>query len=144
MPAKFKIVVSDLHLSAGHVAEGNPLEDFESDQEFAAFLEQFAAESNRDGAEVELIVNGDAFEMLQVPHVDQFEPDKVYPPRQYHSSSEPDSALRKAARTILARAEPPEVTSPAAASAPPERSSSTSFPDSAGGATVDSLSTAAR
>lgn len=96
MTGKFKIVISDLHLSAGHVTEGNPLEDFDRDQEFAAFLGGIAAESDRDGAEVELIVNGDAFEMLQVPHTETFDPSVVYPPEQYHSSSEPDSVLKMA------------------------------------------------
>jgi UDP-2,3-diacylglucosamine pyrophosphatase LpxH len=96
MSGKFKIVVSDLHLSAGRVAEGNPLEDFDSDQEFAAFLDEVAAESDRDGAQVELIVNGDAFEMLQVPHADRFDPSRIYPPQEYHSSSEVDSARKMA------------------------------------------------
>jgi UDP-2,3-diacylglucosamine pyrophosphatase LpxH len=94
MPGKFKIVVSDLHLGAGHVAEGNPLEDFDKDQEFAAFLDGLAAESEREGAEAELIVNGDAFEMLQVPHTDQFDPTVIYHPEHYHSSSELDSARK--------------------------------------------------
>jgi UDP-2,3-diacylglucosamine pyrophosphatase LpxH len=94
MPGKFKIVVSDLHLSAGREAEGNPLEDFGSDREFADLLGQVAAESERDGKEVELILNGDAFEMLQVPQVAVFDPLKVYPPSDYHSSSEPDSARK--------------------------------------------------
>ena len=40
MPGKFKIIMSDLHLSAGRVAEGNPLEDFGSDEEFAALLDE--------------------------------------------------------------------------------------------------------
>jgi len=94
MPGKFKIVVSDLHLSAGRVDEGNPLEDFISDERFAAFLETLVAESERDGAEVELIVNGDAFEMLQVPAVEAFDPAAPYPPEAYHSSSEVDSARK--------------------------------------------------
>lgn len=96
MPGKFKIVVSDLHLSAGRVAEGNPLEDFGSDQEFAALLEQTIVESEREGAEVELILNGDVFEMLQVPHVTAFDPVTEYPPKWYHSSSEEDSVLKMA------------------------------------------------
>jgi len=94
MPDKFKIVVSDLHLSAGREQEGNPLEDFSSDEEFAALLDEIAAESDREGAEVELIFNGDAFEMLQVPHVDHFDPSVVYPSEQYHSSSEEDSVRK--------------------------------------------------
>jgi UDP-2,3-diacylglucosamine pyrophosphatase LpxH len=94
MPGRFKIVVSDLHLSAGRKAEGNPLEDFLSDAEFAAFLEETAAESDRDCSDVELIINGDAFEMLQVPHVEEFDPTFAYRPEQYHSSSEEDSARK--------------------------------------------------
>lgn len=94
MPPKFKILISDLHLGAGHEAEGNALEDFSSDREAAALLDEVIAESNRDGAEVELILNGDIFELLQIPHVETFEPRTVYLPEQYHSSSEPDSALK--------------------------------------------------
>jgi UDP-2,3-diacylglucosamine pyrophosphatase LpxH len=45
---------------------------------------------------VELIVNGDAFEMLQVPHVDAYDPARAYPPEDYHSSSEPDSERKMA------------------------------------------------
>jgi UDP-2,3-diacylglucosamine pyrophosphatase LpxH len=93
MGGKLKIVVSDLHLSAGHEAEGNPLEDFDDDPEFADLLDRIAAESQRDGAQVELIVNGDAFE---VPNVDSFDPAHAYPPEQYHSSSEEDSARKMA------------------------------------------------
>ncbi|MGD2205795.1 MAG: hypothetical protein PVH17_03355 [Anaerolineae bacterium] len=96
MGGKFKIIVSDLHLGAGYEAEGNRLDDFGSDQEFADLLDGIAAESDRDGAEVELIVNGDAFEMLQVPHVDTFDPERAYEPGEYHSSSENDSARKMA------------------------------------------------
>ena len=94
MPGKFKIVVSDLHLSAGCVAQGNLLEDFGSDREFAGLLDQICTESDRDGTDVELIVNGDAFEMLQVPHLDTFDPTAVYEPETYHSSSEEDSVRK--------------------------------------------------
>ena len=96
MAGKFKIIVSDLHLSAGREEEGNPLEDFGSDEAFGAFLDNLVAESDRDEVEVELIVNGDAFEMLQVPHVEGFDATVVYPPQTYHSSSEEDSALKMA------------------------------------------------
>jgi UDP-2,3-diacylglucosamine pyrophosphatase LpxH len=96
MPGKFKIIMSDLHLSAGRVAEGNPLEDFGSDEEFAALLDEVMAESEREGTEVELILNGDVFEMLQVPHVADYLPSLEYSPQQYHSSSEEDSVLKMA------------------------------------------------
>ncbi len=96
MPGKFKIVVSDLHLGAGFEAKGNALEDFGSDAEFVALLAELVAESEREGKEVELIVNGDAFEMLQVPNHEDFDPEKVYAPEAYHSSSEEDSSLKMA------------------------------------------------
>ncbi len=94
MPGRFKIVLSDLHLGAGREQEGNPLEDFSSDPEFVALMQEIAAESDRDGSDVELILNGDVFEMLQVPHVDHFDPRIVYPSEQYHSSSEEDSVRK--------------------------------------------------
>ncbi len=96
MPGKFKIVVSDLHLGAGLESEGNRLEDFGSDLVFATFLAELAAESDRHRADVELIINGDGFEMLQVPALDHFDPDAIYPPEQYHPSSEADSVRKMA------------------------------------------------
>jgi UDP-2,3-diacylglucosamine pyrophosphatase LpxH len=94
MTEKLKLVVSDMHLSAGYHDAGNPLEDFASDRDFAAFLQEFAAESDATGADVELIFNGDTFEMLQVPHTDAFDPTREYEPRDYHSSSEEDSVRK--------------------------------------------------
>jgi len=96
MPDKFKVVVSDLHLGAGPPTGMNPLEDFQRDRAFAAFLDEVADESARLAAEVELILNGDAFEMLQVPHLDRFDPTVAYPPESYHSSAEPDSVKKMA------------------------------------------------
>ena len=94
MAGKFKIVVSDLHLGAGYFEQGNLLEDFSSDAQFEALLAAAAAESEREGSDVELILNGDSFEMLQVPVVESFEPDRPYPPEAYHSSSEEDSVRK--------------------------------------------------
>jgi len=99
MVSKFKIVVSDFHLGAGHHEEGNALEDFTSDREFAALVDEVIAESDRDGAEVELIFNGDMFEMFQLPHVDAFDPAAVYKSPHCYSSTEPDS-VRKVALAI--------------------------------------------
>ncbi len=96
MAGKFKIVVSDLHLGAGHEAEGNGLEDFGSDRQFAAFLQALATESSQSGADVELLLAGDAFEMLQVPDTDSFDPTAEYRPEQYHSSTEEASARKTA------------------------------------------------
>lgn len=96
---KFKIVLSDFHLGGGRREEGNVLEDFTNDPEFAAFVDQVIAESDRDSAEVELIFNGDMFETFQLPHVDAFDPTAIYRSKECYSSSEPDS-VRKIAIAI--------------------------------------------
>jgi UDP-2,3-diacylglucosamine pyrophosphatase LpxH len=96
---KFKIVLSDFHLGAGRQDEGNALEDFTSDREFAALVDEVIAESSRDGAEAELIFNGDMFEMFQLPHVDTFDPNAVYKAKDCYSSTEPDT-VRKVAVAI--------------------------------------------
>lgn len=69
MPFKkyIKIVVSDCHLGAGtHLSDGaiNPLEDFRKDDKFVEFLE-FYSSGEYEGAGVELVINGDFFDMLQ-------------------------------------------------------------------------------
>jgi UDP-2,3-diacylglucosamine pyrophosphatase LpxH len=94
MGGKFKIIISDLHLGAGFADAGNGLEDFTSGAEFAGLLAQFQAESEASGLEVELLINGDAFEMLQTPNLETFEPAFPYPPQVYLSSSEPDSVRK--------------------------------------------------
>lgn len=94
MPHKFKVVLSDLHLGAGHAAEGNSLEDFERDAEFASFLDEIAGESNAGGADAELILNGDIFDMPQVPFVGRFEPRAIYPPELYLLASARHSARK--------------------------------------------------
>ncbi len=95
MPGKLKIVVSDFHLGAGPPdIHDNPLEDFVADEAFARFLETIRAESDRDGKEVELIINGDFFEFLQVPAVDEFDPQRPYPPEAYYDSSQAASIKR--------------------------------------------------
>ncbi len=58
MAGKFKVVVSDLHLGAGFAQEGNALEDFTKDAEFAGLLEALREESDAQGLECELIVFG--------------------------------------------------------------------------------------
>jgi hypothetical protein len=78
---KLKVVVSDFHLGAGPPdINYNPLEDFVADEAFSQFLETLRAESDNDHKEVELIINGDFFEFLQVPAVDEFDPQRAYPP----------------------------------------------------------------
>jgi UDP-2,3-diacylglucosamine pyrophosphatase LpxH len=95
VPGKLKIVISDFHLGAGPPdINQNPLEDFVADEAFAQFLETIRAETDRDHREVELIINGDFFEFLQVPAVDDFDPQCTYPPEAYYDSSQESSLKR--------------------------------------------------
>lgn len=60
-----KIVISDCHLGTGAtLADGaiNPLEDFRKDEKFVEFLEFYGGGGF---ASVELVINGDFFDMLQ-------------------------------------------------------------------------------
>jgi UDP-2,3-diacylglucosamine pyrophosphatase LpxH len=90
---KLKFVLSDLHLGAGHI-ESNYLEDFTVDTKLAQFLQAISHESERDQREVELIINGDFFEFLEVPAVDNYRPGEVYPDEAYLDSSEQASIQR--------------------------------------------------
>ena len=76
---KFKIIISDCHLSAGRFFEGqlNPHEDFFFDDEMVDFFDFFSTGKYGDGpegpAEVELILNGDYLDHLNVPFEGEFE-----------------------------------------------------------------------
>ncbi len=72
---KFKIVISDCHLSAGRFYEGmlNPHEDFYFDDEMCEFFHFFSTETYGDGVEVELFINGDFLDFLNVPYHGEFE-----------------------------------------------------------------------
>lgn len=96
MASKVKIIVSDLHLGAGSfdLDQGNVLEDFIVDETFAHFLHELQEESESQGTDFELIIDGDMMEFLQAPAVDQFDSQRVYAPEDYRSSSEEDSAKR--------------------------------------------------
>lgn len=96
MASKVKIIVSDLHLGAGFfdLDQGNVLEDFIVDETFARFLHEMKEESETQGTDFELIIDGDMMEFLQAPAVGQFEPRRAYPPENYRSSSEEDSAKK--------------------------------------------------
>jgi UDP-2,3-diacylglucosamine pyrophosphatase LpxH len=61
-----RLVVSDLHLGTG-VSEGmhNPLEDFFHDDHFAELLEHYDRK-HQDATQIELILNGDIFDLLKV------------------------------------------------------------------------------
>lgn len=73
---KIILVISDLHLGAGDEYEGrkNPLEDFYSDKELVDFFEYYSS-GEYQNKEVELIINGDFFDLLAVPYVSQFDED---------------------------------------------------------------------
>lgn len=67
---RIKLVVSDFHLGAGHrTSDGsvNILEDFVHDREFIEFIQYFSTGVYED-AEVELILNGDFFNLLQIDY----------------------------------------------------------------------------
>lgn len=68
------IVISDIHLGAGAYVRGvrNYLEDFHYDEEMVDFL-QFYSTGDYANREVELIINGDLFDLLAVPHVQYFD-----------------------------------------------------------------------
>lgn len=92
---KLKFVLSDLHIGAGHAnAGGNPLEDFKADAFLVDFLHTIWHESEDQQREIELIINGDLFEFLQVPAVDDYDPAAVYPPELYADSCEAASVKR--------------------------------------------------
>lgn len=79
MNEKYKIIISDCHLSAGRYFEGkyNPHEDFFFDQEMVEFFEYFSTGIYGEGpfgpVEVELIINGDFLDFLNVPYLGEFE-----------------------------------------------------------------------
>jgi UDP-2,3-diacylglucosamine pyrophosphatase LpxH len=71
---KVKLVVSDFHLGKGRFLEDgtvNILEDFFQDEKFIEFLKFYSGESYRR-VEVELIINGDFFNLLQIDHREDF------------------------------------------------------------------------
>lgn len=66
-PSLIRLVVSDLHASTGR-RRGvfNPLEDFHSDDKFAELLDYYGGATRR-GKRIELVLNGDIFDLLKVP-----------------------------------------------------------------------------
>lgn len=69
-----KLIISDFHLGKGrHLPDGSPnlLEDFSADRQFIEFLDYHCQGPYRK-AEVELIINGDFFNLLQVDYRDKF------------------------------------------------------------------------
>jgi UDP-2,3-diacylglucosamine pyrophosphatase LpxH len=72
--AKTILVISDIHLGAGSFVEGrkNYLEDFHYDSEMVEFLNYYSRGIYLE-REVELIINGDMFDLLAVPYVRYFD-----------------------------------------------------------------------
>jgi len=76
---RFKIVISDCHLSAGRTFEGqlNPHEDFHFDDEMVELFEHFSSgpygSAHGSPVEVELVIAGDYFDFLNVPVEGEFE-----------------------------------------------------------------------
>ncbi len=61
-----RLVLSDLHLANGSkLGELNPMEDFFHDERFAELLEHYDEECSGRGG-VELILNGDIFDLLKI------------------------------------------------------------------------------
>lgn len=62
----FRLVLSDLHLGTGsRPGELNPFEDFFHDDRFAELLAHYGREAGEDTG-IELILNGDIFDLLKV------------------------------------------------------------------------------
>ncbi len=77
---KFKVVISDCHLSAGRFFEGraNPHEDFFFDDEMVDLFEhfshgQYGTDAGGQPVDVELVIGGDYFDYLNVPYNGEFE-----------------------------------------------------------------------
>jgi UDP-2,3-diacylglucosamine pyrophosphatase LpxH len=68
------LVISDLHLGAGLIVNKrkNVLEDFHYDKELIEFIEYHSGGLYQE-REVELIINGDFFDLLAVPYVPYFD-----------------------------------------------------------------------
>lgn len=71
---KLILVISDIHLGAGTYVNGqrNFLEDFHYDKELVDFLNYYSTKEFKD-TQVELIINGDLFDLLAVPFVEYFD-----------------------------------------------------------------------
>lgn len=66
MSGKLKLVVSDFHIGDGQEeGELNPWESFHHDEKFAELLRHYSTDYYED-EEVELIINGDFFDLLMV------------------------------------------------------------------------------
>lgn len=71
---KIILVISDLHLGAGHIFKGkrNILEDFHYDSELIEFF-NFYCSDEFHSKNIELVINGDFLDFLAVPYVKFFD-----------------------------------------------------------------------
>ncbi|MBF0297595.1 MAG: metallophosphoesterase [Oligoflexia bacterium] len=71
---KLILVISDLHLGAGNLINGqkNHLEDFYFDYELEEFLQYYSSNEYKDFP-VELVINGDFLDFLSIPFVKFFD-----------------------------------------------------------------------
>ncbi|MHB1847066.1 MAG: metallophosphoesterase family protein [Deltaproteobacteria bacterium] len=76
MQDRITLVVSDMHVGSGH-RKGvlNLFDDFRHDAQFAALLRRYSAGSY-EGSDVELVLNGDIFDLLKVQVRGQF-PERI-------------------------------------------------------------------
>jgi len=74
--SRLKLVVSDLHMGAGHApGQVNPHDDFFLDERFAELVTHYSTGEYIE-SDVEMIVNGDFFDLLKVP-LDGGFPDEI-------------------------------------------------------------------
>jgi UDP-2,3-diacylglucosamine pyrophosphatase LpxH len=72
MPSKLKVIVSDFHIGEGQERGSlNPWENFHHDDKFAELLRFYSTDYYED-EDVELIINGDFFDLLQVHYDGEF------------------------------------------------------------------------
>jgi len=71
---KFKVIVSDFHLGKGRRSPDgstNLLEDFDTDREFIALMDYYLKDTFKN-THVELVLNGDFFNLLQIDYRNRF------------------------------------------------------------------------
>lgn len=86
MQKKVKFILSDLHLGVGVNNPNNS--NLTTAQALVNFLEAIHAESDSKQQAIELFLNGNFFDFLQVPAVDEYQPQQNYPLEAYTDSSE--------------------------------------------------------
>ncbi|MDM8528004.1 hypothetical protein QUF58_07290 [Anaerolineales bacterium HSG24] len=94
MARKIKFVLSDLHLGLALSTDKAKPETVTTKKSLVQFLQRIQTESTANQQEIELILNGDFFDFLQVPAVETYNPDEIYPIECYADSSQAASLKR--------------------------------------------------